>query len=451
HERFADDEVGRLIEAARAEVDGAEPDSFEASLVRVAARDWDKARRVPGELKAELARAGTIGYEAWMRARAESDFASFAPHLKGMLELKARYVACFDDFDCAYDALLDDFEEGTTTAEVAAVFGQLKEGLVPLIRDVTSRPEPIDVSVLRGDFPLPAQEGLARRTIEHLGFDPEAWRLDTAVHPFALNMNLGDIRITTRYDPREFASSLFGALHETGHGLYEAGSDPSLERTPLCGGVSLGLHESQSRLWENIVGRSRTFSSWVLPLAREAFPSELDEVGVDDYYRAVNAVEPSLIRVDADEVTYSLHIILRFELEQELIEGRLAVDDLPEAWNAKVAEYLGIEVPRDADGVLQDVHWSGGALGYFPTYALGNVMGAQIWEAAQRELPGVEDGFSRGEFAPLRDWLGERLYRHGRKRTPKETLARAAGGPLDAGPYLRYLESKLNAVYGAAT
>jgi carboxypeptidase Taq len=366
-----------------------------------------------------------------------------------MLELKARYVECFDGFDCAYDALLDDYEEGTTTAEVARVFAQLKEGLVPLIREVADRGDAVDPAALHGEYPIPAQEALARRVIEHLGFDPEGWRLDTAVHPFATNMGLGDVRITTRYEPTDFASSLFGALHETGHGLYEAGSDPVLERTPLVGGVSLGLHESQSRMWENVVGRSRAFSSWVLPLIREAFPGQLDDLDTETFYRAVNAVQPSLIRVEADEVTYSLHIILRFELEQDMVEGRISLDDLPEAWNAKMAEYLGIQVPRDAEGVLQDVHWSHGAFGYFPTYALGNVMASQIWEAARRDLPGVQEGFERGDFAALRGWLTERLYRWGRRNTPKETLARVAGGPLDAAPYLRYLTEKVGGIYGA--
>ena len=455
HERFADDETGRLLEAAEAEVAGAGEDggagedaeSRDAALLRVARHDWEKARRVPGELKAEIARVGAISYEAWTRARADSDWDAFRPHLARMLDLKRRYVECFDAA-CAYDVLLDDYEEGMTTAEVASVFGELKAGLLGLLDEIRARSGAANASLLRGEFPLPAQEALARRVVERLGFDPEGWRLDTTVHPFATHLGVGDVRITTRYDPTDFVLSLFSAMHETGHGLYEDGSDPALGRTPLAGGVSLGLHESQSRLWENIVGRSRAFSTWVLPLIREAFPGQLDELDVETYYRAINAVEPSLIRVEADEVTYSLHVILRFELEQEMIEGRVALADMPEAWNAKMAEYLGVEVPRDAEGVLQDVHWSQGAIGYFPTYALGNVMSAQIWRAARTELPGVEEGFSRGEFAPLRAWLTERLYRWGRTNTPMETLARAAGGPLDARPYLGYLREKMGSIYG---
>jgi carboxypeptidase Taq len=447
HERFAGDDTGRALDAAAAELGDADPESLEAAIVRVARRDWEKARRVPGDLKADLARAGTIGYEAWTLARADSDWSLFEPHLARMLELKRRYVGCFEA-DCAYDVLLDDYEEGTTTAEVSRVFAELKAGLLPLIRDVATR-EPIDPSPLRGEFGLAAQEALARRVVERFGFDATGWRMDTAVHPFAINLNLGDVRITTRYETTDFVTSLFSALHETGHGLYEAGSDPRLERTPLVGGVSLGLHESQSRMWENIVGRSRPFSAWLLPQLREAFPGQLDDVDLDAYWRAVNAVQPSLIRVEADEITYSLHVIMRFELEQDMIEGRLALSDVPEAWNAKVREYLGIEVPSDAEGALQDVHWATGAIGYFPTYALGNVMSAQIWEAARRDLPGVEDGFERGEFAPLREWLTEHVYRFGRTYTPRETLEGAVGGPLDATPYLRYLGDKVASVYGA--
>jgi carboxypeptidase Taq len=446
HERFASDETGRLLEAAEAEING---DGLDDDLVRVARRDWEKARKVPGELKAELARAGATGYEAWTRAREASDWELFRPHLQRLLELKMRYVECFDDADCAYDVLLDDYEEGTTTAEVAAVFDEVKTGLVPLIAEIGARADRVDDSCLHGSFPVERQEALIRRVLPSFGFDPAAWRLDVTVHPFASKLGTSDIRITTRYDPEFFNVAFFGSLHETGHGLYESGCDAVLDRTPLVGGVSLGLHESQSRLWENVVGRGRPFSGWMLPRLREAFPERFGAVDLDTYYGAVNKVEPSLIRVEADEATYSLHIILRFELEQEMIEGRIDLADLPEAWNAKMHEYLGVEVPDDAEGVLQDVHWSAGLLGYFPTYALGNVMAAQIWERVRAERPGLEAEIGAGELAPLREWLAERLYRHGRRRTPKETLAHAIGGAsLDAAPYLAYLREKLGAIYG---
>jgi carboxypeptidase Taq len=446
HERFASEETGRLLEAAQREVDGA--GEIDGDLLRVTRRDWEKARRVPTDLKAELARAGATGYAAWTRARAASDWELFRPHLERMLELKARYVECFDGFACAYDVLLDDFEQGTTSAEVAAVFDEVKAGLVPLIADI-GHADRVDDACLHGDFPVERQEALLHRLLPVFGFDAEAWRLDVTVHPFATNLGTSDIRITTRYDPAFFNVAFFGALHETGHGLYEAGSDPALDRTPLVGGASLGLHESQSRLWENVVGRGRPFSAWVLPMLREAFPDRFGAVDVDTYYRAVNRVEPSLIRVEADEATYSLHVILRFELEQEMIEGRLALRDLPEAWNARMREYLGVEVPDDARGVLQDVHWSAGLIGYFPTYALGNIMAAQIWEIVRGERPTLDAEIGHGDLAPLRDWLAARLYRHGRRRTPKETLANVlGGGALDAGPYLAYLRGKLGAIYG---
>lgn len=449
HERFASDEVGRMLDAADAEL-GAPDDSFAGSLVRVARRDWDKARRVPSELKAELARTTALAYEAWTEARARSDYEIFKPHLGKVLELRRRYADCFGEAECAYDALLDDFEPGMTTAEVARVFAELRDGLVPLIADVARVADRVDDSMLHSDFPVDRQERLVRRAAVALGFDPRHWRLDSTVHPFAAGFGTQDIRVTTRYDPAFFPTALFGVLHETGHGLYEAGSDPSLDRTPLVGGVSLGLHESQSRLWENFVGRGRPFSGWLLDLLREERPETFAAVEPDAYYAAVNRVAPSLIRVEADEATYSLHIIIRFELEQDMVEGRVSLDDLPEAWNAKYAEYLGLEVPDAASGILQDVHWSDGAMGYFPTYALGNVMAAQIWDVARENLPSLDDELARGETAHLRAWLTERLYRHGRIRTPRETLALATGGTgeLDARPYLAYLREKLGAIYG---
>ncbi len=456
HERATSSLIGTLLDRAAAEVAGEPSESDAASLVRVARRDYEKARRVPGELKAEMARSASLGQEAWERARAQSDFALFRPHLERGLELKRRYVECFaGEFDCAYDALLDDFEPGTRTAEVAAVFEQLKAGLVPLIAAIAERvgtlseEEEAASSPLHGAFPADQQRALMLGILPRLGFDPAGWRLDEAAHPFATGTP-GDVRLTTRYEEDHLGMALYSGLHECGHGLYEAGVAPELARTPLGSGVSLGLHESQSRLWENVVGRSRPFCAWVLPQLRAAFPSQFAGVEVEELFRAANRVRPSLIRVEADEATYSLHVILRFELEQELIEGRLAVADLPEAWNARMRDYLGVEVPDDARGVLQDVHWSAGLFGYFPTYALGNIISLQIWERARAELPDLDVRIERGELAPLREWLREHLHRYGRKFTPGETLVLAAGAPLDVGPYLGYLREKLGVVYGLA-
>ena len=363
------------------------------------------------------------------------------------MELRRRYIECFEPTGEPYDVLLDDYEQGTTAAEVRAVFDRLKERLLPLVAAVAERQDAVDDACLHGTFPIPRQQEVVRAILDRFGFDETAWRIDLTAHPFATNFSLGDIRLTTRYF-EDHLSGLFGAMHEFGHGLYEHGSDPSLERTLLAGGVSLGLHESQSRLWENLVGRGRPFWRFAFPTLLEAFPGELDGVEAEGFYRAVNLVRPSLIRVEADQVTYNLHVILRFELEQQIVAGELPLSDLPEAWNAKMREYLGLTVPDDARGVLQDIHWSSGILGYFPTYALGNVMSVQIWEVLRRDLTDLDEQVEAGEFAGLRDWLRERLYRQGRKLTPKETLAGLAGGPIDPEPYLSYLETRVGELYG---
>jgi carboxypeptidase Taq len=298
---------------------------------------------------------------------------------------------------------------------------------------------------MAGPWPVDAQQAFSLRVIERFGFDPHAFRLDLTVHPFAASSATQDIRLTTRYSEDDI-TSLFTAMHECGHGVYEHGVSPSLERTPLCHGVSSALHESQSRLWENIVGRSRPFWNHFYPQLQEAFPGVLGDVEQERWYRAINRVKPSYIRVDADEATYNLHIILRFELEQEIFAGSLDLGDLPEAWNARFEEYLGIPVPNDTLGVLQDVHWSGGGFGYFPTYSLGNIVSVQIWERALADLPDLPDQFEAGEFGQLHEWLRTNLYALGRKFTPQETLERVVGGPIDPAPYARYLKEKLTAL-----
>jgi carboxypeptidase Taq len=436
HELFTDDRIGELLDELRPLEESLPHDSDDASLIRVAREDWVKARRVPSDLAAEMAKAGSEGMEAWAEARAGNDYAAFRPWLDLQLELKHRYIACFDPGAEPYDTLLDDYEPGTTTAEVRSVFDdRLKEELVVLIASCADDER---APFAAGPFPEPGQEQVAREAMTALGFEPGSFRLDTTVHPFCTSFATSDIRVTTRYDESNL-ESLFSCLHEIGHGLYERGVSPSLERTPLAGGCSSALHESQSRLWENVVGRSLPFWRWFYPRVQATFPESFGTVPLESFERSVNRVRPTFIRVDADEVTYGLHIILRFELEQELIAGTLSTADLPDAWNTRFEEYLGLAVPEDRLGVLQDVHWSIGAFGYFPTYQLGNVMSVQIWEAARAALPGLEDAFERGEFGGLGDWLRENLYALGRKLTPKETLERVAGGPLDAEPYLRYL------------
>ena len=442
HELFVSPETGRLLDELGSYEDALDPDSDEASLIRVTRRDYEKAVRIPPELRAELTRAAAQGYQVWVEARRRSDYARFLPALERNLELKRRYVECFPPADEPYDVLLDDYEQGARTADVRRVFAELKDALVPLIAEIAEDPDAVDDRfLLDGRYALEAQRELSHDVVQLFGFREGTWRLDPTPHPFASGGGSSDIRITTHYFESNL-ESLFATMHEYGHGLYEHQVAPELDRTPLGTGVSLGLHESQSRMWENLVGRSRPFWRFLFPRVQRLFPALLHEVDAETMFRAVNRVRPSLIRIYADEVTYNLHVILRFELEQELIEGGLDLRTLPQEWNRRMWEYLGIEVSSDAEGVLQDTHWASGLVGYFPTYTLGNVMSVQIWERLKEDLPDLEDGFERGEFAPLRTWLGEHLHRHGRKFTPAETLERVVGGPIDAAPYLRYLREK---------
>ncbi len=439
HEHQTDERIGELFAELDPYATSLPYDSHDACLIRVARRDWEKARRVPTELAAELARAAAQSYEVWVKAREESDFASFRPWLERMLDLRLQYIECFAPYDDPYDVILDDYEPGMRTGEIRRVFAALEPELISLVAEYANDEGD---ELLRGTFPIEAQDALSREIIERFGVSWDSFRLDTTVHPFETTFGIGDIRLTTRYADSDL-SSLFTAMHECGHGLYEWGVNPSLDRTPLMSGVSAALHESQSRLWENVVGRSLPFWRWFYPRVQETFPDQLATVSLERFHRAVNRARRSFIRVDADETSYGLHVILRFELEQELISGRLAVKDLPEAWNARFEELLGLEVPDDRLGVLQDAHWSGGGFGYFPTYLLGTVLSVQIWETASAAIPDLEEQIKRGEFAELHTWLRENLYALGRKFTPAETVERLVGGPIDPGPYLGYLRDKL--------
>ena len=447
HDMFVSDDTGRLIEAAAGRLNGGGSDSDEAALIRVVRRRWEKARRVPGQLAADMARAGSVGQQAWIVARQESDFASFMPYLERNFELVRRYIDCFDDFECAYDPLLDDFEPGARTAEVARLFDELKAEVRRLIGMVGEHSERVDDSCLHGEFPVAHQRELVMWLLELMGFDPASWRIDDAVHPFAAGFGNQDVRITTRWDESFLPTSMYGAMHECGHGLYEEGVAQSLQRTPLGHPESLGLHESQSRLWENMVGRSRPFCGVLAPRIAQTFAGSMGALDAETLFRAVNKVTPSLIRVEADELTYNLHIIVRFELEQELVEGRLAIRDLPEAWNARYQEYLGVEVPDDAHGVLQDVHWASGLIGYFPTYALGNLIAGQLFERARADTPDLDAQLAAGALHGLREWLREHVHRYGAKFSTKELLQREVGGPIAVGAFASYLKRKLSRVY----
>ena len=361
-----------------------------------------------------------------------------------MLELRLRYIECFAPYDDPYDVVLDDFEAGMKTDEVRAIFAVLEPELASLVASHATEEED---DFLRGPFAIDSQIELSRELIERFGATWDQFRLDTTVHPFETSFGLGDIRLTTRYDEDD-VNSLFTAMHECGHGLYEWGVSPSLERTPLCSGCSAALHESQSRLWENVVGRSLPFWRWFYPRVSETFTEKLGDVSLERFHRAINRARRSFIRVDADETSYGLHVILRFELEQELISGRLAVKDLPDAWNTRFEELMGITVPSDALGVLQDSHWSAGSFGYFPTYLLGTVLSVQIWEQARSAIPDLEEQIERGDFHELHAWLRDNIYSLGRKLTPAATIERVVGGPIDPQPYLRYLSAKLGTFAG---
>jgi carboxypeptidase Taq len=447
HQKFIDPAVGSLIDDLRGWAEQHEYDSTEASLVRVAAKDWEKASKVSPDLRAEMSRSAALANPVWVEARKTNDFKSFLPVLRKNLDLRKRYIECFEVDDEPYDIVLDDYERGMRTKEVRRIFDYLKEHQAPLVKEVAARGE----SETRvHNFAIEPQKVFELEVLREFGFTEDAWRLDPTVHPFASGTGVTDIRITTRYFT-EHLGGLFGTMHEFGHGLYENQVDPSLERTPLARGVSLGMHESQSRMWENLVGRSQPFWRRFFPRLQELQPDALAGYDVERWYREVNTVEPTLIRVEADETTYNLHIILRFELEQAMLADEFPLEQLPEEWNRRIWDYLGIEVPNDTEGVLQDVHWSGGSIGYFPTYALGNLISAQIWERITAEVPGLEEGFEQGEFGPLRDWLRENLHRHGRKFSPRETLELVSGSAeIDPAPYVRYLREKLAPIYGIA-
>jgi carboxypeptidase Taq len=446
-ERQVSDDLGALLEELRPFEAAHDAESFEASLVRVARRDYEKAVRVPPDLRAELTRAGSLGYQAWLRAREQEDYGIMLPHLERNLELRREYVACFAYDGDAYDVVLDDYEPGMKTAEVEVIFDRLKAVLLPLIREVTAA-EAIDDSCLNGRFPRDAQRRFALAVLERWGMDRAAWRLDRTVHPFATSFAPTDIRLTTNFH-EDSLHGILSCLHEFGHGLYERQVDPAYARTPLAQGVSSAFHESQSRMWENLVGRSIATWRFFYPRLQEELPGQFGDVPLETFHRALNKVQPSFRRVDADEVTYCLHIILRFELERGMLSGEIPLKDLPEAFDAKMREYLDLQPPDVVAGVLQDVHWSDMSMGYFPTYALGNVVSVQLWERAEADLGELDEQFERGEFEPLREWLREHVHRHGRAFTPQELLQRAAGSPMDPAPYLRYLERKLGGLVGS--
>ena len=446
HDLLTADETGRLLEAAAAEV-GTDGDEDAPRMVRVVREDYERATKLPTEYVVAFAEATSLGYETWVRARQAKDFAMFAPQLKRLVELARQGADYLGYEEHPYDALLGQYERGMTTRQVTALFEAHRSALVELISAIQAAPQ-IDDSPLHQHFPTEAQKRFATEVVQAMGFDFQRGAQAVAVHPFCTSFSVNDVRITTRFDEYFLNPALFGMIHEAGHGMYEQGSAQELDGTPLAGGTSLGVHESQSRLWENMIGRSESFWRWAYPKLQEALPGKFDGVSLQAFYKAINKVQPSFIRVEADEATYNLHIILRFELEQALLTGDLAVDDLPQAWNDKFSAYFGMTPPDDALGVLQDVHWSSGLMGYFPTYALGNLLAAQYLAQAHKAMPTLMDDVAQGQFSGLLSWLRENIHRHGRKFTGAELTERICGEGINPAPYVAYLQAKYRAIYG---
>jgi carboxypeptidase Taq len=448
HIRFTADEVGRLLSELEEETADQAFDSYEASLVRVTRRDYEQERKLPPELVSEVARAGSIARPVWEKARREGDFKLFAPALEKNVELNRRIADALGYQDRPYDALLDRYEPGMTTDQLETIFADLKKAIVPLIADIARHADAVDDRLLYRGFEPVVQVRYALDLVTKLGYDLQRGRQDISTHPFSTSFGPGDVRITTRVSRDFFNECLFGSIHESGHAMYNQGIGADVDRTPLWGGASPGVHESQSRLWENLVGRSHAFWKHFFPSLRSAFPEPLRGIDDEGFFRAVNRSYPSLIRVEADEVTYNMHVLLRFELENEMLEGNLKVTDLPEAWNDRVKSYLGITVPNDREGALQDIHWSSVSFGVFPGYTIGNLIGAQLMEKIRTDLPDLDGQIERGEFAALLGWLRKNVHRHGRKFTPNELLGRATGRPLTAAPWIAYVQKKFGALYG---
>lgn len=447
HEKLTDPAIGRLLDRLEPWAEGLGHDSDEAALIRVTRREFERWTRVPADFVVRQAEHGARSFAAWVEARPRSDFAAVRPFLEKTVDLSREYSGFFPGYDHVADPLIDLADYGLKASALRDLFGRLREQQVPLVRAIGGQP-PADDSCLRLGFPKAGQEAFFREVVQAFGFDLERGRVDVAAHPFTTRFALDDVRFTVRYDEGHLGMAIFSAFHEAGHALYELGSNPAYEGTPLAGGCSSGAHESQSRLWENVVGRSRGFWTHYYPKLQAIFPAQLGQVPLDTFYRAINRVKPSLTRVEADEVTYNLHVMIRFDLELALLEGTLAVRDLPEAWNARYASDLGVAVPNDHDGVMQDVHWYYGVVGgLFQGYTLGNVLNAQFYEAALAEHPEIPGEIAQGRFGTLHNWLKSKIYFLGSKVTASELVERVTGGPMRIEPYIRYLRGKYGELY----
>ena len=440
HNLFTDPAVGDLLNALRDASPSVDPD--DRSLIEETLYDYERATHLPASFVQSFSEARSRAFQAWLTARQQSDFALFEPHLRKIVELVRQKADLLGYEQSPYNALLEEFERGMTTEYLQGLFAILAREQSALVTSAASTEDASGAAWLDQTWDVGAQWSFTTRVLTDMGFDFDAGRQDRSVHPFTTGLDIRDVRITTRLDPRLLFSALQSSMHEGGHALYDQGYQEKDARTPLAQAPSLGMHESQSRLWENQIGRSLPFWEHYLPVLREHFPGQLDNVGAQDVYRAVNRVQPSFIRVEADECTYNLHVIVRFELELALVEGRLDVAEVPSAWNAKMKEYLGIDVPDDAHGCLQDIHWSHGAFGYFPTYALGNLYAAQLFDAVLRDIPGLWSHVAAGEFQPLREWLREHIHRYGRRKRAREFVRDISGAEPTPEPFMRHLRKK---------
>ena len=446
HEKFTAKEVGELIKSCKDELIDKNADSNDSRLIKVLDRDYRKSVKVPSELVTEMSKAASLGQQNWAHAKQESNFSIFEPHLKKLVDLRIQYAKIFTPYDHIYDSLLDDFEPGLKTADVKDIFNKLRPQQVKLIRKISEKTK-IDNTFITKAFDTQKQWNFGVDVITKFGYDWSRGRQDKAEHPFTTNFGIDDVRITTRLDKYYLPMGMFGTMHEAGHAMYEQGISKELARTPLAGGASLAVHESQSRMWENLVGRSMPFWKHFYPKLQKTFPSQLHNVSLDDFYRGINKVSPSMVRVEADEATYNMHIMLRLELEIGLIEGNIDVKDLPEVWNSKMNEYLGITPKNNAEGVLQDIHWSMGAIGYFSTYALGNLISVQLWEHINKDIPCLNEQIENGKFEELLDWLRKNIHQHGAKYEPQELVQKITGSKITPEPYMKYLNKKYSGIY----
>jgi carboxypeptidase Taq len=447
HEKFTDPAVGTLLDSLQDYTRDLPDDSDDKRLVAVTKREYEQAIRVPSEFVAELSNHVAVSYDAWTRARPDNDFAAVQPLLEKTLDLSRQYADFFPGYEHIADPLIDSADYGMKAASVRSLFADLREQLVPIVQAITAQPV-ADDACLKQAYPVDKQLAFGLDVIKAFGYDFERGRQDITLHPFMIKFSLGDVRITTRVKEHDLSEGLFSTLHESGHAMYEQGIDRSYEGTPLGSGTSAGVHESQSRLWENLVGRSRTFWRYWYPKLQETFPDQLGNVSLDTFYRAVNKVERSLIRTDADEVTYNLHVMMRFDFELQMLEGKLAIKDLPEAWHERFKADIGLAPPDHRDGALQDVHWFSGTVGgAFQGYTLGNILSAQFFEAARASQPDIDREMEQGQYAALHSWLTERVYRHGSKYTAAEIVERATGQPMTIEPYMRYLRGKFGELY----